>query len=172
MATVWNIYFSFLTRQVEKLMDIDFLLLNTMDGAVTWSWLDDWITLHSRCISLMQKGQVYRLWRGKSKRKRAAHKQGLQRALASINQLRKEREEFAYPPSSVRARERGEWRWGELDLRPGVLTWIGRGVRGVFPKKIRRSCFLNGFNRTRMKEEKKVKVESWRESRCGRSSEN
>lgn len=42
--------------------------------------------------------------------KRAAHKQGLQRALASINQLRKEREEFAYPPASVRAREgeRGE----------------------------------------------------------------
>lgn len=28
---------------------------------------------------------------------RVAHKQGLQRVLASINQLRKEREEFAYP---------------------------------------------------------------------------
>lgn len=42
--------------------------------------------------------------REESERKRAAHKQGLQRALASINQLRKEREEFAYPPASVRAR--------------------------------------------------------------------
>ena len=40
-------------------------------------------------------------------RERAAHKQGLQRALASINQLRKEREEFAYPPASVRARGGG-----------------------------------------------------------------
>ena len=52
--------------------------------------------------------------RGESERKRAAHKQGLQRALASINQLREEREEFAYPPGQCESeRERrgreGDW---------------------------------------------------------------
>ena len=108
------------------------------------------------------------------KRKRAAHKQGLQRALASINQLRKEREEFAYPPASVRAREgnggrrrrrRRRRRLGEVDLWPGVLTRMRRGVRGVFPKrKKRRSCFLNGLNRARMKEEGK---RGWRRSQEG-----
>lgn len=33
----------------------------------------------------------------REEREKAADKQGLQRVLASINQLRKEREEFAYP---------------------------------------------------------------------------
>lgn len=44
----------------------------------------------------------------------------------------------------------------ELDLQPGVLTRIGKGVRGGFPKKRKRSCFLNGLNRARMKEEETV----------------
>lgn len=70
--------------------------------------------------------------RGKSERKRAVHKQGLQRALASINQLRKEREEFAYPPASVRARKGRE----ELDLKPEVLTRMGKGSeRGISKEK-------------------------------------
>lgn len=46
---------------------------------------------------------------GGRERERAADKQGLQRVLASINQLRKEREEFAYPlPVWEREREKGE----------------------------------------------------------------
>lgn len=67
----------------------------------------------SRCIPLMQGETRTQVVRGESERKRAAHKQGLQRALASINQLRKEREEFAYPPASVGAREgeRGGGNW-------------------------------------------------------------
>lgn len=61
----------------------------------------------------MQRGTRTQVVRGESERKRAAHKQGLQRALASINQLRKEREEFAYPPASVRAKDGGEGGMGE-----------------------------------------------------------
>lgn len=88
--------------------------------------------------------------RGESKRKRAAHKQGLQRALASINQLRKEREEFAFPPASVRAREgeRGGGNWicsqeswhgwereweGDFQRKKGEavswMAWIEQGWR-------------------------------------------
>lgn len=69
--------------------------------------------------------------RGESERKRAAHKQGLQRALASINQLRKEREEFAYPPASVRARRRA----GGARSAVRSLDTDGKGSKRRFSKE-------------------------------------
>lgn len=36
---------------------------------------------------------------------------------------------------------------------------MGKGVRGGFPKKRKRSSFLNGLNRARMKEEETVDEE-------------
>lgn len=49
--------------------------------------------------------------------------------MASINQLGKEREEFAYFPRPVWERE-WEEKEGGLVLQPKVLTWMGMGVRG------------------------------------------
>lgn len=86
-------------------------------------------------------------WERGEQGKRAVHKQGLQRAWASINQLRKEREEFAYPPASVRAGARGggywifsqesqhrwEREWGGFPERKGEavswMEWIEQGWR-------------------------------------------
>lgn len=86
-------------------------------------------------------------WERGEQGERAVHKQGLQRAWASINQLRKEREEFAYPPASVRAGARGggywifsqesqhrwEREWGGFPERKGEavswMEWIEQGWR-------------------------------------------
>lgn len=69
--------------------------------------------------SCTETEQEHRLWEGEQ---RALHNQGLQRIWASINQLRKESEEFAYPPASVRGRE-GRWGNWDQDGEGGGL-WI------------------------------------------------
>lgn len=61
-----------------------------------------------------------------------------------------------------RERQRGKRGREELDLRPEVLTWMGEGERGIFQRK-ERSSFLNGLNRTRMREEETVGEEVVRE---------
>lgn len=60
-------------------------------------------------------------------------------------------------------RQRGRRGREELDPQPGVLTWMGKGERGDFPKKRKRSGFLNGLNRTRTREEETVGEEVVRE---------
>lgn len=91
--------------------------------------------------------------RGKE-RERAAHKQGLQSIPASINQLRKERVEFAYPPPVWEAES--EEREGGAGSAARSLDMDGKGWEGDFPKKRKRSRFLNGLNRTRPREEETV----------------
>lgn len=82
-------------------------------------------------VCVRQRGRVRERLREREREEEKAHKQGLQSILASINQLRKERVEFAYPPPV--------WEAGreELDPQPGVLTWMGKGERGIFQRKER-----------------------------------
>lgn len=143
-------------------------------GEILWTWLMFWHQLQSflkwcfcwtksltgffkRCILSMQTEQKCRLCvyvcvyvreretEREDKRERAAHKQGLQSILASINQLRKERVEFAYPPPVWEAerekREGGRRGREELDPQPGVLTWMGKGERGGFSKEKKEKRF-------------------------------
>lgn len=142
----------------EIASDVDYnrLYSDFIVGVSEWAneWMNEWMAQCSRRILSMQTEQECRLWeRGEGEG--AAHKQGLQRVLASINQLRKEREEFAYPPPVwEREREkRGGWNWiGSQE------SWHGweREWEGEFPKKRKRSSFLNGLNRARTKEEETV----------------
>lgn len=124
-----------------------------------------WMAHCSRCILLMRRVQERRLWEGRAREKRAAHKQGLQRALASINQLGKEKERNLHipPPVWERGREKGEGG----DWISSQEPWHGweREWEGDFQRRKRRSSFLNGLNRARMKEEENVGEGSVREEK-------
>lgn len=114
------------------------------------------------CVCATKRESERERLREREREEEKAHKQGLQSILASINQLRKERVEFAYPPPVWEAgRERG--REGGTGAAARSPDMDGKGWEGDFPKKRKRSGFLNGLNRTRMREEETVGEEVVRE---------